>query len=907
MKKILLFICILMLNLSFTMAEEKDLRYQESNLWSLEYLNRYVDESFSNIAKVHYKENGEVAFCIDPEVMMKPNSDYYVSSSSSLPTNIAKIIKAYKDSDRSDDLYIAAQLLIWNELGIYKTVESKNAYDFGASTLIDKMNQMSKCHRPSISITETPHINETVYLQDENNILSKGYYIESFSNGLEDVMLNGNELIFKISNIYPVNKEIVLKPGNNLNNILSEDFTVYLATGSQSLVSYKGNINDSFEGLKINFKHKTGNLIIRKLDEFYELTNDETTFRIYMIDDQGNIIDEIVKEDGSYFKTDDGILEIKEILPVGKYLIEEFKTSYKYINRGDSFIVDLKENDTITVDFINENRNLTLELLKKDNELDYCINDTIFSLYDISENLDLSENNIIFGTKEQVINDICLNEKEADYYKTSSLYLIKKDIEQDLDNIFSLADNQKLIDKNNVFYHDLYTFEDNGYIQLDLIEETEIPFESEIEYFKGNILYDKPYNEINIKDCDGNNIKSEIFDINFESEQTYNLRYTFDYDDNKFYMIIKGYLDNEVINDSKPLYYKYIDTYETYIINNDNGIFDDDFSKISSLKMALFKTGNSNIQIVNPDKHYYPIPNTEIVLYEDEDLNNEIDRVYTDEMGYINTEYEYETMYYKIDNKIMSINNISKDGYINYPYLKQDRKYLLCEDIPNNVYKYGDTDVCHLIDTYTANEDITTITKEITNEVRNINIELYKTNPNKKIRLDGAIFDIYLNRTRNNDIIIQDNDDNTEDNRFIGRFETGALNINHNDFDIKDCNYQIEIYKDKEYLHQLRVLTYHKEDIIINDLEEDTYYIVVRNIENNEIVKEIERDVSKGKIFIDNIPMNCEVIIKEIKAPKSYYFIDNVEKIKLSEYEIQYKLPYNRINHMIIINTKCYE
>ena len=56
MKKILLFICILMLNLSFTMAEEKDLRYQESNLWSLEYLNRYVDESFSNIAKVHYKE-----------------------------------------------------------------------------------------------------------------------------------------------------------------------------------------------------------------------------------------------------------------------------------------------------------------------------------------------------------------------------------------------------------------------------------------------------------------------------------------------------------------------------------------------------------------------------------------------------------------------------------------------------------------------------------------------------------------------------------------------------------------------------------------------------------------------------------------------------------------------------------
>ena len=72
---------------------------------------------------------------------------------------------------------------------------------------------------------------------------------------------------------------------------------------------------------------------------------------------------------------------------------------------------------------------------------------------------------------------------------------------------------------------------------------------------------------------------------------------------------------------------------------------------------------------------------------------------------------------------------------------------------------------------------------------------------------------------------------------------------------------------------------------------------------NGRYVEDIIKEVKKGAIEIDNIPYNQKLVLKEIKAPKSYYSDRKEIEILPNQTITTSYLPYYRINQLVIIPT----
>lgn len=93
-----------------------------------ENLNIPLNESGYILHKYSY--NGELVFCIDPNTTYNSCSSYN-QGGNDLKVKIAKIVKAANNlgSPNNTEMYIGAQLYIWDILGLNRTV---SGYDKGA-------------------------------------------------------------------------------------------------------------------------------------------------------------------------------------------------------------------------------------------------------------------------------------------------------------------------------------------------------------------------------------------------------------------------------------------------------------------------------------------------------------------------------------------------------------------------------------------------------------------------------------------------------------------------------------------------------------------------------------------------------------------------------------------------------
>ncbi len=85
-----------------------------------------------------------------------------------------------------------------------------------------------------------------------------------------------------------------------------------------------------------------------------------------------------------------------------------------------------------------------------------------------------------------------------------------------------------------------------------------------------------------------------------------------------------------------------------------------------------------------------------------------------------------------------------EDGSLEVPYLKHSRTYLVCETKLPEGYDYPEgQNACQLLDTSTYEIGVENASLEKANLLRRLDIQIYKTNTNHSIKLDGAEFDIY--------------------------------------------------------------------------------------------------------------------------------------------------------------------
>ena len=115
-----------------------------------------VDGADSYVVRFKILSSGDLSFCIQPTIPFNQCAPYQDGGNIPEATRekIALIHYAYKQSSQSNDLWVAAQIAIWNELGYWNTVNGKDKYGFGYSELESIINDTSRGRVHKIDVAD---------------------------------------------------------------------------------------------------------------------------------------------------------------------------------------------------------------------------------------------------------------------------------------------------------------------------------------------------------------------------------------------------------------------------------------------------------------------------------------------------------------------------------------------------------------------------------------------------------------------------------------------------------------------------------------------------------------------------------------------------------------------------------
>lgn len=286
--------------------------------------------------------------------------------------------------------------------------------------------------------------NETLRLSDANGVLNWfNDYSEESHNGI-NIKRDGNDLLVDIDSLYyeghntPNGKTLTFKRTDQGWNDWINGILLWISGTNQKLMSAA--YHDPTPQFTLSFKMNTADIDLRKLDEYYQFNNSPagTQFIVGWVEDpetqylaEGNRdnnwtdihnwnkpkIDDktgqfnfqygemkyypLMTEDGTSMRKftigADGILHIDGLLPANK------KWWIKEINSSNPYLVDMRvfssttgnPGTTTTMDFVNNLRDVTLEVVKQDGEDEFKkINGATYTVYEVAGkngNLDLDK------------------------------------------------------------------------------------------------------------------------------------------------------------------------------------------------------------------------------------------------------------------------------------------------------------------------------------------------------------------------------------------------------------------------------------------------------------------------------------------------------------------------------------
>ncbi len=425
----------------------------------------------------------KVCYCVEPTVQVALvngyGADYSGRTWESLDEDTRNLLKrisyfgyGFPSIGTSKEAYVATQLLIWKVIApdYYDTINSSlhmcpaPHFDYkacyGSRAYVDSMmNQITflvnnydtvpsfadAYHRVNFQMVDWGN---TLTLTDTKNVLSWfNDYSEEDHKGIH-LRAEDNKLLVDIDDLYydgwdtGRGKTLTFKRKadqweNMLNGVL-----LYESGDQQKLMAATG--SDPTPQYQLSFKLRTGNIVVRKMDEYHTrgsfaagtefyagwYEDPETQYqktgtndmnwteyhdpdRVTRNDEDGNSNIEnatrmyypIMTEDGSEirrFAVDaDGVLRISSFLPQGrKWWIREVKSADAFDTDDRPWSVETTASGASAVyAFVNRLRDVTLELTKQDEEDPVTkINGARFVFYETGD-LDLSKDPTDYGTE----------------------------------------------------------------------------------------------------------------------------------------------------------------------------------------------------------------------------------------------------------------------------------------------------------------------------------------------------------------------------------------------------------------------------------------------------------------------------------------------------------------------------
>lgn len=317
-------------------------------------------------------------------------------------------------------------------------------------------------------VNETGTLNGTTYCKKE--VFTKlGETDTTYTIGKDGTLTIKDELPIggQFADYTPVGIYILQEDKPSSAYELNSDLFVFDARNPEEVI----NIDVEDENVK-------GNLKINKLDEYGRKTDEGIKFTLAYAtkDENGNWIDyqdfvsledfKAGKTEASVFTTDkDGILEIKDILPVGgtfpntdvkigNYILHEVGTINAYVLNEEGMFIPLEAHKTVEGDYQNDLRTVSFNIFKQDEEENYRkLNEAEFTVYDISDILDLD---MKIDSLEDCIaqNGNWDKENNKCFYKTDKITYTKLGNSLDMETILKMIypDAEKQIDGKPIKY-----------------------------------------------------------------------------------------------------------------------------------------------------------------------------------------------------------------------------------------------------------------------------------------------------------------------------------------------------------------------------------------------------------------------------------------------------------------------
>ncbi|MBQ7889952.1 MAG: Cys-Gln thioester bond-forming surface protein [Erysipelotrichaceae bacterium] len=304
------------------------------------------------------KINGELAYCIEPNVYAATGQEYTVDwgkISEKQKQQLFRITNVgYGNFGHDgDEWFIATQLAIWRALGItHLSAQTMDKEPWDVSSEIAEIEWMANNFEKSASFsgqTLKMDLGIPKTITDTNGVLSQ-FEVNSVQ-GVE-ITQNQNQLTLTITSMNyqkSISDSKGLKTGG-LVYVYPEKQAVYMVHRSAEPVSYE-----------LNLSLNTGNLIIYKQDE---LGNSALGRHVFEIRNQEN---ELVEINGSNeLVAENGKIELMNELPKGRYTLKEIRTVYPYELSDQVIEFEIETDQENEITFVNEFQNVSLRILKKD-------------------------------------------------------------------------------------------------------------------------------------------------------------------------------------------------------------------------------------------------------------------------------------------------------------------------------------------------------------------------------------------------------------------------------------------------------------------------------------------------------------------------------------------------------------
>ena len=282
----------------------------------------------------HIYADGEIAFCVQPGILITEGSSYTRSNFSHSELRKIEHIAyvGWQLSSKTDEDYLATQFMIWEALGATIDNTSYSGYTSKKVQIQDKVDSLFK-KKPSFNgIEENIKIGESITLTDTNKVFSN-YSLTSKSEGIT-ISKSGNKLTITASNNTPENATVKFQA------IKAEcvgTSILFSSSTSQDVVSFK--VGDPVT-ITINLNvEKYGSLKITKQDEDGAIVP-KTSFKVSKNADMSAPI-------GTYTTGADGSVTVNDLLPQ-KYYVQETAVPSHLVLDNTIHEVTVEANQTTT-------------------------------------------------------------------------------------------------------------------------------------------------------------------------------------------------------------------------------------------------------------------------------------------------------------------------------------------------------------------------------------------------------------------------------------------------------------------------------------------------------------------------------------------------------------------------------